>query len=168
MVLRTTAIAASLLALSLVNPVPAKAHPSGLDVSPTWEGTLEELFELFAPSPAQAAEFEGPTKPVGISAKPLGDVDLTGELPGLDKRHLRARFWTMEPGGIVPVHSHANRPAYVYVLQGQVTEHRSDSDQPHVFEAGALSVEAGGVVHWWENTGDTEVQMIAVDIYEKN
>jgi quercetin dioxygenase-like cupin family protein len=145
----------------------ARAHPDEIDVAPNWQGTLEELFALFAPSKASAAEFKGPTKPKGISAKSLGEADLTGELPGLENRNLRARLWTMEPGGIVPVHSHVDRPAYVYVLEGEVTEHRSDDDKPHVFGAGALSVEAGGVVHWWENTGGTTVKLIAVDLFHK-
>ncbi len=167
MITKVRYLAAVLIGLATLWPMDAHAHPDTLDAGPDWTGTLEELLALFAPSAAYASEFEGPTKPVGISAKPLGVADLTNELPGLETRNLRARFWTMAPGGIVPVHTHANRPAYVYVLQGQVTEHRSDSDEPDVFNAGDLSVEAGGVVHWWENTGDTEVHLIAIDIFQK-
>lgn len=162
-------IAAGLIAAALFAgaAAPASAHPSDLHVEPDWEGTLEELFELFLPSPAVAEDFEGPTTPVGISAETLGSADLTGELAGLDNRLMRARLWTMEPGGIVPVHSHADRPAYIYILKGEVIEHRSDSDEPHVYRAGDLSVEAAGVVHWWENTGDTLVEMIAIDLFHQ-
>ncbi|MEM1048438.1 MAG: cupin domain-containing protein [Pseudomonadota bacterium] len=142
----------------------AIAHPDHLDAGPDWTGTLAELFEVFAPDKAHASDFSGPTKPVGISAKTLGAADLTGELAGLDARELRARLWTMEPDGVVPVHSHVDRPAYVYVLEGEVTEYRSDDDKPHVFKAGDLSVEAGGVIHWWKNTGGTTVRLLAIDI----
>ena len=145
----------------------ADAHPSETDAGPAWVGTLEELFKVFTPSQAVAAEFTGPAKPKGISTKTLGEADLTGELSGLDARQLRARLWIMEPNGIVPVHSHVDRPAYAYVLEGEVTEHRSDDEHPHVYSAGSLSVEDGGVVHWWENTGGTTVKLIAVDLFHK-
>lgn len=157
-------LAASLLALSILGASPAAAHPSELHVSPEYTGTLEQLLALFAPSPAMAQEFTGPTKPVGISAKTLGQADLTGELPGLENRLLRARLWTMEPDGIVPVHDHTDRPAYVYVLEGEVTEHRSDDPEPRIYKAGDLSVEAEGVVHWWQNTGGTTVRLLAIDL----
>ncbi len=143
---------------------PAHAHPDTIDAAPDWSGTLEDLLALFQPASAHASDFDGPRKPVGISAVTLGAADLTGELEGLDARQLRARLWTMEPDGIVPVHTHVDRPAYVYVLEGEVTEHRSDDDKPHVYKAGDLSIEAGGVVHWWKNTGGTPVKLLAIDI----
>lgn len=167
MIRRTRLIASVLFALLLTSVQPVMAHPSDLHVSGEWTGTLSELLEIFLPRTANAKSFEGPTKPVGISAKTLGKADLTGELPGLDNRILRARLWTMKPGGIVPIHSHVDRPAYIYILEGEVTEHRSDDETPHVFTAGMLSVESGGVVHWWENTGGTTVKMIAIDLFHQ-
>ncbi|MES0864240.1 cupin domain-containing protein [Ruegeria sp. SCPT10] len=144
------------------------AHPADHHLQGTRTGTLQELLRNFLPSPAYAEEFSGPTKPKGITSKALGKASLTDELPGLENKNLRARFWTMEPGGIVPVHSHVDRPAFVYVVQGEVTEHRSDSEEPHVYQAGDLSTEDGGVVHWWENTGDIEVHLIAFDMFTSN
>ncbi|MEM9010603.1 MAG: cupin domain-containing protein [Pseudomonadota bacterium] len=162
---RLNAPAAVLAAVLGLGAAPALAHPDHLDVGPEWEGTLAELFALFAPGPAMAQGFEGPTEPVGLSFETLANPDLTGELPGLEGRKLRARLWTLEPGGVVPVHSHANRPAYIYVLEGTVTEHRSDSDTPKSYGPGDLSVEEDGVVHWWENAGDIPVRMLGLDLH---
>ena len=117
-------------------------------------------------SPAQAAtDFKGPTKPKDISVKDLGKFGLGKELAGMEGRDVRVRLWTMKPGGIVPVHSHKDRPAQIYVLSGEVVEHRSDTDTPHVYKKGDLSLEAEGVVHWWENTGGETVLLLAVDVF---
>lgn len=108
--------------------------------------------------------FEGPSEPKGISFKEIGNIDLSAEIPGLEGRNLRARFWTIEPGGIVPVHSHADRPAHIYVVSGTIIEHASDKDEPITYGPGDISVEDEGVVHWWINEGDVPVELMAVDI----
>ena len=118
---------------------------------------------------AQSDTFEGPTSPRGIAFETLGSIDLAGEFPDVEEmadRDLRVRYWTIQPGGIVPVHSHDNRPAILYVLSGEILEHRSDDDQPHVHSAGDVSLEGAGVQHWWENTSDQVVELLAVDIVQ--
>ena len=157
------------VALALLTPS-ARAHEA---VIPLLEkrGSAAEVTAWLSSllvSPAQAAktgDFKGPTKPKDISVKDLGKFDLGKELKGMEGRDVRVRLWTMKPGGIVPVHSHADRPAQIYVLSGEVVEHRSDSLEPHVYKAGDLSVEAEGVVHWWENAGDETVLLLAVDVF---
>lgn len=61
---------------------------------------------------AGAQGFTGPTEPRGIAAVELGNVPLGPEFPetaDLNGRQLRMRLWSIEPGGIVPVHSLAGR-----------------------------------------------------------
>lgn len=165
------AIGAALVASAVVFPThAANAHEAVIAMLEK-RGSASEVMSWLQSvlvSPAQAAkggDFKGPTEPKGISVKDLGKFDLGKELKGMDGRDVRARLWTMEAGGIVPVHSHKDRPAQIYVLAGEVVEHRSDSDDPHSYKKGDLSVEAEGVVHWWENKGNETVLLLAVDIF---
>lgn len=165
------ALGAVLVASAAALPVPpVKAHEAVIAMLEK-RGTAAEVvswLQSLLVSPAHAAktgEFKGPTEPTGISVKDLGKFDLGKELKGMGGRDVRARLWTMEVGGIVPVHSHKDRPAQIYVLAGEVVEHRSDSDAPHAYRKGDLSVEAEGVVHWWENKGSETVVLLAVDIF---
>lgn len=122
----------------------------------------------FAPGNANAEDFTGPTTPRDIAAETLGNVPLGPEYPdiaGFNGRELRMRLWTIQPGGIVPLHSHRDRPAIMYILDGDIIEHRDDRDDPVVHSAPGISKESGGVTHWWENTGDVTVQLIAIDIF---
>ena len=162
--------AAALLGLTAFSATPVQAHDA---VIPLLEkrGSAAEVaawLKSLLVSPAAAAQtgsFKGPTKPKDISVKDLGKFDLGQELKGMEGRDVRVRLWTMKAGGIVPVHSHVDRPAQIYVLSGEVLEHRSDSDKPHVYRKGDLSVEAEGVIHWWENGGSEEVLLLAVDVF---
>ena len=168
---RASALIAAVIAgvLTLL-PASASAHE---EVVPLLEkrGSGAEVWawlKSVLASPAQAAtstDFKGPTKPKDISVKDLGKFGLGKELAGMEGRDIRVRLWTMKPGGIVPVHSHKDRPAQIYVLSGEVVEHRSDTDTPHVYKKGDLSLEAEGVVHWWENTGGETVLLLAVDVF---
>ena len=78
---------------------------------------------------------------------------------------LRTRRLELQPGGTVPTHSHADRPAIVYVMKGTVTEHNSFCAVPIVHHAGDVSEEFGpGFVHSWENTGDEVVTFLSSDV----
>ncbi|MEL7116529.1 MAG: cupin domain-containing protein [Pseudomonadota bacterium] len=78
---------------------------------------------------------------------------------------LRQRRLELAPGGTVPTHSHADRPAIVYVAKGTVTEHNSFCAVPIVHHAGETSEEFGaGFVHAWENTGNETVTFISTDV----
>jgi quercetin dioxygenase-like cupin family protein len=74
------------------------------------------------------------------------------------------RRLTLKPGGAIPPHSHTDRPAVVYVLQGRVREHRSDLDKPLEYGAGDSMTENAAVHHWIENIGDTPLVGIVIDV----
>lgn len=111
--------------------------------------------------------FEGPKQGKHLTFKTLDDIDLKNEFPGGEGRGYRARYWEIGPKGVVPVHDHTNRPAMIYVVQGEIYEHRSDKKEPILYRAGDLSVEAEGVKHWWENRSEKTVILMGFDIYEK-
>ena len=70
----------------------------------------------------------------------LQSIYLSKELPGMDGRELRMRKVVLQPGGVIAPHSHVDRPAIVYVLQGRVREHRSDHDEPIEYCSGDLII----------------------------
>lgn len=82
---------------------------------------------------------------------------------------LRQRRLELAPGGTVPTHSHADRPAIVYVSKGTVVEHNSFCAVPIVHHAGETSEEFGpGFVHYWENTGAETATFISTDVIGGN
>jgi len=173
----STLLAAAFASAMLGAPTVTSAHSmvtqqmegQQIEIEPS---LLQQIFEVLVPrahamgmGDTKTVEgFEGPSEPKGISFQEIGNIDLSNEIPGLDGRKMRARFWTIEPGGVVPVHSHADRPAHIYVVSGTIVEHASDKDEPVTYGPGDISVEANGVVHWWINEGDVPVELMAVDI----
>src|SRR5467141_2564258 len=57
----------------------------------------------------------------GLDAKVESTIDLAPDMPGYQ---LRLRTITFEPGGIAGFHSHKQRPAFAYVMQGSRSEER--------------------------------------------
>jgi quercetin dioxygenase-like cupin family protein len=94
----------------------------------------------------------------------LAKVDLAKEIPGMDGRELRMRFATVQPGGIIGLHSHADRPAVVYMLQGTMTQFQSDGSV-RIYRAGDAFQDGNGDAHWVENKGTTPMTFITVDIF---
>lgn len=106
----------------------------------------------------------GPTEPVGVTDVVLGDVDLSKEVVKLKGRDLRIRRLVIEPGGVVPWHSHAERPALIMTMWGTIVEYRSNCEEPITHRAGDVAEEHGGIAHWWKNESDSIVILIAADI----
>ncbi len=108
----------------------------------------------------------GPKESKGIaSIDPMGIIDLGAEFPAMSGRQLRARIFTIEPGGIVGIHTHEQRPGYAFIISGSIVEHRNDNPEPLVRTAGDIAIEKDGVTHWWENTFEEPVKALVVDIF---
>jgi quercetin dioxygenase-like cupin family protein len=105
----------------------------------------------------------GPTEPKDVTDTVLAAIDLSTETVGLADHQFRMRRLVIQPGGIVPWHSHADRPALIYVVSGEVTEYASTCAIPLVHKAGDVSVDAGRS-HWWKNTSVKPVILISSDI----
>jgi len=100
----------------------------------------------------------------GVTDTTLGSIDL-GKQPGMIKDHeLRFRKLTIAPGGVVPWHSHADRPALIYVADGEIMEYASNCSVPIVHKAGDLRRETSGTSHWWKNLGDATVVLYVGDV----
>lgn len=77
---------------------------------------------------------------------------------------LRTRRLSIAPGGMVPTHSHADRPAIIYVISGEIVEHNSLCSVPIVHKAGEATGEFGELQHWWVNNGKDPVVLISSDL----
>lgn len=106
-----------------------------------------------------------PTAPQGVSDTVLSHIDLSKEKVKLSDRLFRLRRLEVQPGGIVPMHEHGDRPALIYIISGTILEHSSNCTVPVVHKAGEAAMESVGLSHWWENTGTEPVSLISADIF---
>ena len=84
---------------------------------------------------------------------------------GMKGLMLRTRRLTILPGGFVPTHSHADRPAIIYIISGKIVEHSTTCAVPVVHKAGDSTAEFGpDLEHWWENKGKVPVVLTSSDI----
>lgn len=104
------------------------------------------------------------TMPKDVTDTLLSSVDLGPEInvPG---RSLRIRKLVVQPGGIVPLHSHVDRPALIMTASGTMTEYRSSCLVPIVHHAGDVAHESGGISHRWKNTGKTVAVLYSSDVH---
>ena len=105
-----------------------------------------------------------PTAPVGVMEMELASIDLSKENVKLPERRLRFRHMEIQPGGIVPLHSHEDRPALIMVNQGQIFENSSKCTVPILHKANEISREFLGVKHWWKNEGNVVVVLTIADV----
>ena len=103
-------------------------------------------------------------KPVGVTDTVIASIDVD-KAPFRHQRpqlpHAQARH---RAGGIVPWHSHADRPAIIYIIEGEINEYASNCAVPIVHKAGDVVAETPGVSHWWKNLGDKTVVLLSADL----
>lgn len=120
------------------------------------------------PADKRVADGQGQKNP-GHGPKAVTDVviastDLAAEKVMLKEHLFRARRLVIQPGGIVPWHSHDERPAMIYVVKGEIHEYASNCAVPILHKAGDVARESKGTSHWWQNGGKGAVELISVDI----
>ncbi|MEO8007082.1 MAG: cupin domain-containing protein [Betaproteobacteria bacterium] len=106
-----------------------------------------------------------PTENRGVKVGAPTFLDLTNEIDSVAGRQLRMRVVTIEPGGVVALHSHNGRPAVAYTLQGTLVEHL-ETGAVYEHPQGESWTEDHNTVHWAENKGDKPVMVLAVDVYK--
>jgi quercetin dioxygenase-like cupin family protein len=110
-----------------------------------------------------AGQRQPPTETLGQSEEMLRAIDLTNELDSTKGRPLRMRKVTLQPGGVLGLHNHVDRPAVTYLLQGQMTYHQQGKPDL-VANPGDGFAEGRATTHWAESTGKVPAVWIAVDI----
>ena len=109
------------------------------------------------------------TKPVdhavqGVTDTTLGAIDLGKEQAKIAGRELRLRKMVIQAGGVVPWHSHDDRPAVIYVAEGEIVEYASNCAVPIVHRAGETRKETNGTSHWWKNHTNAQVVLFIGDV----
>jgi quercetin dioxygenase-like cupin family protein len=100
----------------------------------------------------------------GVTDKVLSQIDLALEKVALKGHLMRMRKLEVQPGGIVPWHSHGERPALIYIVSGDIYEHASNCAQPILHKAGEVARETHVTSHWWQNTGKVPAVLLSFDI----
>ncbi len=72
------------------------------------------------------------------------------------------RVVRIEPGGHVAMHSHKDRPAMDYIVQGVLTENRVGGTIEH--RVGDIMVQNKDTTHWVQNKGTEPVLLLSGDI----
>jgi quercetin dioxygenase-like cupin family protein len=122
--------------------------------------------------PADKIVAEGKGQPMS-TAEPAKDVtdkvvsstDLAKEPVAISGRALRARRLDIGPGGVVPWHSHGDRPAQILIASGEITEYASTCAVPIVHKAGDITAEKSPTSHWWKNHGAAPVVIYSFDLF---
>jgi quercetin dioxygenase-like cupin family protein len=104
--------------------------------------------------------------PKAVTDQVLTQIDLGAEKVALKGHDMRVRKLVIQPGGIVPWHSHADRPALIYVVSGQIFEYASNCAAPILHKAGEVARETHATSHWWRNLGKVPVVLLSFDIQE--
>src|SRR5215475_15835810 len=106
-----------------------------------------------------------PTENKGYKAPVVASLDLGPEIDGMQGRQLRMRILTLEPGGVIAVHPHKDRPSVARVLEGTLTELREGGYVKEYREGDSWS-EGKTTTHWSENRGTKPVVFVVVDIFK--
>ncbi|VAV94220.1 hypothetical protein MNBD_ALPHA08-9 [hydrothermal vent metagenome] len=105
---------------------------------------------------------ESPTENKGISGEPLGLQTLQEQIPAMAGYVLRTRRVTLAPGGSVKTHSHADRPGFLYVLEGELAEYKDGVVK--TFKPGDSWTETANTVHGVKNNTDKPAVAIVIDL----
>ena len=107
---------------------------------------------------------DAPKDNKGYTASKTTVVDLGPEIEGMAGRQLRMRVLTIEPGGYIGIHSHKDRPAVVYFMQGTDEVGLADGSKK-VVHPGDTSATPSSTTHFHRNVGKDNVVLIAVDVF---
>ncbi|UEM07378.1 cupin domain-containing protein (plasmid) [Skermanella rosea] len=105
-----------------------------------------------------------PSPAKDVTDKVVASIDVAKEPAAIQDRQFRLRRIEVKPGGVVPWHSHEDRPAIIYVIKGEITEYASTCAVPIVHKAGESTAERHGVSHWWKNTGKGTAVLLSADL----
>lgn len=126
---------------------------------------LVAAFALALPALGHAED--APKGNKDFKATVLQTVDLGSEIAGMEDHQLRLRLLTIAPGGHIGLHSHKDRPAVVYFLQGTDTVFSADGKMK-TFKPGDSSSANHDTTHWHRNDGKEPVILLNIDILHKS
>lgn len=115
--------------------------------------------------PSGQGQAESHAAAVGVTDVVVTSIDVSKEPAAIADRLFRLRKLTIQPGGIVPWHSHGDRPALITIVQGEIVEYSSTCAVPIVHKAGDSTAETHTTAHWWKNLGKKTVVLFSADLF---
>ncbi len=106
----------------------------------------------------------GAMMPKGVTDTVIATIDLSPKGDAWKGSMLRMRKLVVQPGGIVPWHSHDMRPANILIISGSITEYRSTCKVAILHKKGEVTAEFGHLSHWWKNNGKVPAVLYSSDI----
>jgi len=103
----------------------------------------------------------------GVTDTIISTNDVSAAPFNIKDRTLRLRRLEVQPGGVVPWHSHGDRPAIIYIISGQIVEYASTCSVPIVHKTGEANPEAYTTQHWWRNETNEPVVLLSADLFHK-
>jgi quercetin dioxygenase-like cupin family protein len=141
---------------------------AGAIIATTLAAAVSSAFAGECPADKRVPDGQGQkmvtTGAVGVVDVVRSSTDLSKEAPMLKDRLFRLRTLDIAPGGVVPWHSHNERPAQIYIVKGEIVEYASNCAVPILHKAGDVAPERNGTSHWWQNHTSEPVLLISVDI----
>lgn len=89
----------------------------------------------------------GPAAHRYVTDKVIASIVLAQEAPKLNEHKFRLRHLVIQPGGVVAWHSHAERPAIIYIVSSTIVEHANTCTVPIVHTAGDVARETHVTKH---------------------
>lgn len=105
------------------------------------------------------------TTPSGVTDSVLSSIDLSRAPYNTPNRLLRLRRLVVQPGGVVPWHSHTERPAIISIVEGEITEYASTCAVPILHKAGESTTEMHPTQHWWRNNSGRPAVLLSADFF---
>jgi quercetin dioxygenase-like cupin family protein len=125
---------------------------------------LSSLLAAASFAGAALAQPEPVRESKGVAISHIESLDLAPWANDAKDRQLRIRKFVIQPGGVIGVHSHDDRPDASYLVQGELVEYREGgfaerrpADTVHL---------AGKVTHWVANEGTVPAVLIVVDYFK--
>jgi quercetin dioxygenase-like cupin family protein len=106
-----------------------------------------------------------PKESKGQKARELCSIDLASEIDTGAGRRLRMRALTLEPGGMVAVHGHQDRPTVMVVTKGILLSHLAGKPDETLHVGDCIAEGNAVTAHWMENTGSDSVEYLAIDVF---
>jgi quercetin dioxygenase-like cupin family protein len=112
-----------------------------------------------------AAIQEAPTENKRLEGVDPRSADLGSEMDSVRGHKLKLRLLTLEPGGIVELHSHKDHPTLLHVIKGTLTSRAQG--RPEVVLRAGVGLAGGEDGNFWvQNTGGEPAEFIWLPIYE--
>ena len=106
-----------------------------------------------------------PNPASGVTDTVVGSIDVSKEPAHVDGRLLRLRKLVVQPGGVVPWHSHHDRPAIIVITKGTIVEYASNCSVPIVHRPGDVTTETSTTAHWWRTETKSPVELYSADLF---